>query len=78
MAEEKKWYDIILEYVTKDSTYATVFALLKAFGVKISIKLEQAVTEVGVAIGALGKAIENLILVVEEEKKSQQTTEKAE
>lgn len=78
MADEKKWYDIILDYVTKDSTYATLFVLLKAFGVKISTNLEQAIAEVGVTTGELGKAIENLILVVEEEKKLQESTEKAE
>jgi hypothetical protein len=78
MAEEKKWYDIILDYVAKDSTYATLFVLLKAFGVKISTNLEQAIAEVGVAAGEFGKAIENLVLVVEEEKKLQESTEKAE
>lgn len=64
-----KWYDVVLEYLNKDSTYNVVLTILKAFGVKISEELSGAITRLGLAIGELGNAIKELILVVEAEKK---------
>lgn len=66
---EKKWYDVVLEYLNNPATYTVVMGMLTAFGVKISSKLQQAIAGVGVAIAQLGLAIEALVYVIKEEGK---------
>lgn len=65
---ENKWYNVVLSYLTNEQTYLVVMAMLKAFGVKISPSLQSAITKLGVAIGELGLAIENLVNTIELEK----------
>lgn len=64
-----KWYDVVLDYLSKDATYNVALTMLKAFGVKISDELSSAIVRLGLAVGELGNAIKELILVIEAEKK---------
>lgn len=64
---EKKWYDVVLEYLNNPATYTVVMGILTAFGVKIPSKLQQAIAGVGVAMAQLGLAIEALVYVMKEE-----------
>lgn len=66
---EKKWYDVVLEYLNNPETYIIAMGILIAFGVKISSKLQQAIAGVGVAIAQLGLAIEALVYAIKEEGK---------
>lgn len=68
---EKKWYDVVLEYLNNPATYTVVMGMLTAFGVKISSKLQQAIAGVGTSLAQLGLAIEALVYVIKEEKNSQ-------
>ena len=67
-----QYINIILGYLSKESTYNVVMTMLKAFGVKISQALQEKITALGMAVAQLGIAIEELILVVKEEKKVKQ------
>lgn len=66
---EKKWYDVVLEYLNNPATYTVIMGMLTAFGVKISSKLQQAIAGVGTALAQLGIAIEALVYVIKEEGK---------
>ena len=68
---EKKWYDVVLEYLNNPATYTVVMGMLTAFGVKISPKLQQAIAGVGVSLAQLGLAIEALAYAVKEENNKQ-------
>lgn len=72
----KQIIDTILSYLGDAKTYQVVLTMLIAFGVKIETKLQDAITELGIAIANLGKAIENLILVVGEINNTKQIEEK--
>lgn len=62
----KQVIDTILAYLANPQTYQVVMTMLIAFGVKIEAKLQEAITQLGIAVAELGKAIENLILVIKE------------
>lgn len=70
-----KWYDVVLDYLSKEATYNVVLTMLKAFGVKISDSLMGAITKLGIAIGELGFAIEDLIVAIELEKNKETSKE---
>lgn len=78
MAENKtkQVIDTILDYLSNPQTYQVILTMLIAFGVKIDAKLQEAITRLGIAIADLGKAIENLILVVGEINNTKQIEEK--
>lgn len=78
MAENKtkQVIDTILDYLSNPQTYQVILTMLIAFGVKIDAKLQEAITGLGIAIADLGKAIENLILVVGEINNTKQIEEK--
>lgn len=68
---EKKWYDVVLEYLNKEATYTVVLTMLKAFGVKIADNISNAIVRLGLAVGELGNAIKELILAVEANKEAE-------
>jgi hypothetical protein len=68
----KQIIDTILSYLGDAKTYQVVLTMLIAFGVKIETKLQDAITELGIAIANLGKAIENLVIVIKESKDTKQ------
>lgn len=67
-----EYINVILGYLSKESTYNVVMTMLKAFGVKISQALQDKITALGVAIAELGFTIEELVLVIEDEKNVKQ------
>lgn len=67
-----EYVNIVLGYLAKESTYNVVMTMLKAFGVKISQALQDKITALGIAIAELGFAIEELVLVVKDEKNVKQ------
>lgn len=69
MADEKKWYDVVLEYLNNPSTYTVIMGMLTAFGVKISANLQEAISNLGIALAQLGLAIKTLVYAVKEEGK---------
>lgn len=68
----KQIIDTILSYLGDVKTYQVVLTMLIAFGVKIETKLQDAITQLGIAVANLGKAIENLIIVIKESKDTKQ------
>lgn len=66
--ETKKWYDVILEYLSNSQTYQVVLTIFVAFGLKIDSKLQEAITKVGISVAQLGISIEELIKVINEQK----------
>lgn len=62
----KQIIDTILAYLSNPQTYQVIMTMLVAFGVKIEAKLQAAITQLGIAIADLGKAIENLVLTIQE------------
>lgn len=68
----KQIIDTILSYLGDAKTYQVVLTMLIAFGVKIETKLQDAITELGIAVANLSKAIENLVIVIKESKDTKQ------
>lgn len=68
MADEKtkQIVDTILNYLSDEKTYQIVMAVLVTFGVKIDSKLQKSITDLGVSAAELGKAIEALIITIQE------------
>lgn len=58
-----KWYDVLLNYLTQESTWTGLLAIITAFGVAIYPELSQAI--VTCALGVFG-----LIKVIVNEKKT--------
>lgn len=61
--DEKTWYEVLLGYLMQETTYIGIFAMLKAFGLKISDKLQTSITAFCISLA-------NLILAIIEEVKA--------
>lgn len=55
-----KGYEVVLKYLASEATYQGLFAILKAFGVKVSDKLELAITKATIGV------VELIGVIVEE------------
>lgn len=74
--QNKHWYDVVLEYLGNPQTYQVVLTMLVAFGVKIDVRLQDAITKLGMAIAQLGTAIEELVMVIKEIQNAPKNEEK--
>lgn len=59
---EKTWYELLLGYLMQETTYIGIFAMLAAFKVRVSEKLQAAITTFCMSLA-------NLILAIIEEVK---------
>lgn len=60
---EKAWYEVLLGYLMQETTYVGIFAMLKAFKVKVSEALQTSITAFCIALA-------NLILTIIDEVKA--------
>lgn len=54
-----KWYEVILNYATQESTWTGILAIVTAFGVTIYPELSQAIIACALGIFGLIKVIVN-------------------
>lgn len=54
-----KWYEVILNYLTQESTWTGLLAIITAFGVTIYPELSQAIVTCALGIFGLIKVIVN-------------------
>lgn len=54
-----KWYEVILNYLTQESTWIGILSILTAFGVHIFPELSQAIVTCALGIFGLIKVIVN-------------------
>lgn len=62
---EKTWYELLLGYLMQETTYIGIFAMLAAFKVRVSEKLQAAITTFCMSLA-------NLILAIVEEVKAEE------
>lgn len=54
-----KWYEVILNYLTQESTYTGLLAIVTAFGIALKPELSQAIITFALGLFGLIKVIVN-------------------